>query len=169
MCFHPDSVFFVLFSIYSEIVFPSIALESWWKGKFFRYRTKRARALIIQRNSVLCPVNPTEIEQKFTFHKVSHFQGPKVESTLQVPLWNGVFKFLTMVNNFLHELLTLVALTILCLVCFAVLPTACTIVRMMTAVHISLHCSTLCSLILGWSNYDPSIVCLRIYSEGGIT
>ena len=33
--------------------------------------------------SVLCPVNHKEIEQKFTFHKGSHLQGPKVKSTPQ--------------------------------------------------------------------------------------
>ena len=42
----------------------------------------RARVLIIQLKSVLCPANPSEIEQKFTFHMVSHLQRPKVKSTL---------------------------------------------------------------------------------------
>ena len=45
------------------------------------HRGSRARVLIIQLKSVLCPANPTEIEQKFTFHMVSHLQGPKVKST----------------------------------------------------------------------------------------
>ena len=42
----------------------------------------RARGPIIQRKSVFCQVNPTEIEHKFTFHKVGHLQSPKVKSTL---------------------------------------------------------------------------------------
>ena len=72
----------VLFSIYSEMVSSSCYSEPWWKGKSLGHRGSRARGPIIQRKSVFCQVNPTEIEHKFTFHKVGHLQSPKVKSTL---------------------------------------------------------------------------------------
>ena len=72
----------VLFSIYSEMVSSSCYSEPWWKGKLLGHRGSRARGPIIQRKSVFCQVNPTEIEHKFTFHKVGHLQSPKVKSTL---------------------------------------------------------------------------------------
>ena len=60
----------------------SCGSEPWWKGKSLGHRGSRARVFIIQWKSVLCPANPTEIEQKFTFHMVSHLQDLKVKSTL---------------------------------------------------------------------------------------
>ena len=62
------------------------SMISFRKIIFFRIFTNFASKFcwtpIIQRKSVFCQVNPTEIEHKFTFHKVGHLQSPKVKSTL---------------------------------------------------------------------------------------
>ena len=61
-----------------------VVSKSWGKGKFLEDTGIRARVVIIQRKSIMCTVNPTEIEQKFTFNKplVSLLQGLKVKSPL---------------------------------------------------------------------------------------
>ena len=64
------------------MVSSSCGSEPWWKGKSLGHRRSRSWVFIIQWKSVLCPVNPTEIEQKWKFPKVSHLQSPKVKSTL---------------------------------------------------------------------------------------
>ena len=76
----------------------TLGSEPWWKGKSLGHRGSRARVLIIQQKSVLCPVNHTEIEHRVTFHKLSHIEGPKLKRTL-LSIYKLLSALWVLINN----------------------------------------------------------------------
>ena len=103
----------VFISTYSEKVSQRFFSNSWERANMLEDRGSRARVIIIQRNSIMCTVNPTEIEQKFSFNKVSHLQSLKVKSTgLKCALTNPLLHKVQFLVPFRHS-----AVTVQCEVC----------------------------------------------------